>query len=64
MKLTSKNLPTITKSDKLLKSFVGEVYDSRLRDDLRVKRLQDFEEDYTIDNYDKGVETLNESITK
>ena len=47
-------------ADKLFKSFVGEVYDARLRDDFKLRK--DYQEDYTIDNDDKGVETLNETL--
>ena len=61
--ITSKNLKAIRPGDKLLKAFMDrprtyEVYDSRLRDDLSIKRLQDFGEDYTIDVMDKGVPSL------
>jgi len=62
MNLNSKNLKAIRPQDKLFKAFTSEVYDARTRDDFKLK--QDFKEDYTIDAMDKGVETLNESVTK
>ena len=57
--LTKKTKPQ-KPADKLFQSYTSEVYDARTRDDSKLK--QDYQEDYTIDDQNKGVPSLNESI--
>ena len=51
----------IRSQDKLFEAFKTEVYDARTQDDYKLRK--DYQEDYTIDDMDKGIETLNETIT-